>query len=351
MVDKQASWKRIIDIRERGLTVETKQISDVLAASSSLRVIEVDPQTDSRWEAFVASVPAIPSPVYHPAWLKAEDVYGFKPVHLACEDASGQFVGILPFFYRRAWRNRRKFVTVFTGPLASDEHAMAALIQAAIERTRAEPGAQLHLKVMSNTFDGLVEGVVGVPVYKTYILALPERPNLPRLNYAIKRAINKATRLGVQVRQAQTEGELRSWYELYVQTMRKLAVMPNSYRYYKIAWQQLYSKGMLRLLLAEQIVEGQKRLLAGILILLDGQTASFASAGWREEDQALRPNDILHWQAIQDACTEGFRWYDFGDVELENQGLARYKSKWGTEAKMVYDYSYPASHDGISKCP
>ncbi|HEX3641590.1 MAG TPA: hypothetical protein VHV10_09890, partial [Ktedonobacteraceae bacterium] len=72
------------------------------------------------------------------------------------------------------------------------------------------------------------------------------------------------------------------------------------------------------------------------------------SLGSRREDQALRPNDALYWQAIQDACADGFRWCGLGDVELGHHGLAKFKSKWGAEAKMVYDYSYPPSHNGIN---
>jgi hypothetical protein len=329
--------------------MEVKPSPDVLTTRSCLRVIEIDPQTDLRWEALVTSIPAIPSPVYHPVWLKVlEEVYGYKSVHLACEDATGQVVGILPLFSQQGWGSKRKFISVFTGPLASDDQAMAALLQAAIERTRAESGAQLHLKVMSNAFDGLVEGLVGVSVYETYMLALPERPDLLHLPSSLKRAINKATRLGVQVRQAQTERKLRAWYDLYVQTMRKFAALPYPYRYYKLAWQRLHPQGRLRLLLAEHVEAGHRRLLAGFLLLLWGQTISYAFAGWRREDRALQPNDLLHWQVIQDASAEGFRWYDFGDVELGNQGLAHYKRKWGAQAKMVYDYSYPILHDGVA---
>lgn len=322
--------------------MEAKQIPDVLAVSSSLRVIEIDPQTDLRWETLVASVPASSSPVYHPAWLKVlEEAYGYKPAHLACEDTTGQVVGILPLFYRRGWRRGQRLTSVFTGPLADDDQIRAALVQAAVERARAEPGAQLHLKVMSNAVDGLLEGVIGVPAYETYLLALPERAELLRLDSALKRAINKATRLGVQVRQAETERELRAWYGLYVQTMRRLVVLPKPYRFFELAWQHLYPRGLLRLLLAERIEAGRRRLLAGFLYLLGGQTISYVSAGWRQEDQALRPNDVLHWTAMQDACTAGLRYYDFGDVPLGNEGLARYKRKWGAQAQMVYDYSYP----------
>jgi len=221
-------------------------------------------------------------------------------------------------------------------------------VQAAVERTRAEPRAQLRLKVMSNALDGLVEGMVGVPAYEVYLLALPDRPELLHLKSSIKRPINMAAKLGVQVRQAQTEGELHAWYKLYLHAIRKFGTMPNSYHYYKIAWQRLHSRGLLRLLLAEHVEAGQRRLVGGLLALLYGQTVSLISIGSRREDQALRPNDALYWQAIQDACADGFRWCDLGDVELANQGLAKFKSKWGAEAKMVYDYSYPTSHNGMS---
>jgi len=338
----------IEDVRKRGVTMEVKRIPDMPAASSSLRVIEIDPQTDHRWEALATSISASPTPVYHPDWLKVlEEIYSYKPAHLACEDTDGQLVGILPLFYRRGWRSGRSFTSVFTGVLAHNDQSRIALLQAAIERTRTHTGVQLHLRIMSHPLDALVDGVVGVPAYQTFLLALPERAELLPLNSSLKRAINKASKEGVKVRPAETERDLWAWYELYVETMRKLSVWPKPYRLFELAWKRLHSQGIVRLLLAERIEAGQVKLLSGFFYLMWGQTISMTTVGWRQEEQALRPNDILHWQAIQDACTAGFRWYDFGDVELENEGLARYKSKWGAEAKMVYDYSYPITSSRI----
>jgi serine/alanine adding enzyme len=59
----------------------------------------------------------------------------------------------------------------------------------------------------------------------------------------------------------------------------------------------------------------------------------------------LRPNDAIHWQAIHDACREGFRRYDLGEVSEENMGLSRYKRKWGAEPHRLYRYYYPAPRD------
>ena len=322
--------------------MQAEQISDVPETDTPLRVIDIDPQTDRRWESLVTKIPT--SLIHHPAWLAVlEEAYGYRPAHLACEDMNGQIVGVLPLFERRGWRSGRSFTSLFACPLSYQNEASMALMQAAVKRAQAQRGVPLRLKAMSNAFDGRLDGMVGVPVYETFLLPLPERADLLRLDSSLKRAIKKATKEGVQVRQAENENELKAWYGLYLQTMHRLLVFPKPYRFFEVAWKRLRHRGMLRLLLAEHIEAGKRRLIAGFLLLQWGQTVSYISAGWRHEDQALRPNDILHWQAIQDACAGGFNCYDFGDVPLGNLGLARYKSKWGAQANLVYDYSYPAA--------
>jgi len=335
--------------------VKADQRLDVGAGHSSLRVIEVDPQTDPRWETLMKSLPT--SVIYqHPAWLGVlEESYGYTAMHLACEDASGQLRGVWRLCSRRGWRTGRLCASLFdspiAGPLAYDDQTRAALIQAAIERSHAVPGVQFQLKVKSTSLDGLVESVVGVPLFETYELALPEQPDLLRLDSRIRWSVNKATRLGVQIREAETISDLRAWYGLYLQTMRRLVAVPKPYRFFELAWQRLHPQGLLRLLLAEQVQAGHRRLVSGFLFLLWGQTISHIVTGWRWEDHGLRPNDLLHWQAIQQACAQGFRWYDFGNVTVGNQGLAQFKSKWGAEAKVIYRYSYPAVSPGPGVSP
>src|SRR5258708_10137403 len=240
--------------------------------------------------------------------------------------------------------------TPVAGPLASDDRALAFLLQAVVERVSEEPRACLQLKLFSNPLDGLVEGVVGIPWSTTYRLELPGQPEHLRFGNSrnhsrIRWAINKATRLGVEVRPAETERELRAWYELYLHTMRRFAVPPRPYRFFEVAWARLQPLGLMRLLLAERHEAGRSRLLAGSLFLMFGQTVFYAFTGWRREDQSLRANDVLQWQAIQDACAAGFRYYDFGEVTEHNQGLAEFKSKWNAEPTWLYRYYYPAPRE------
>ena len=339
---------------KRNLPIIHDQSQNFTGTVSTLRVVEVDSQTDSRWEALVSSLPS--GLIYHhPAWLQVlEEAYGYQPVNLACEDAKGQLRGVLPLFSMQGLFTGRRFVslprTPVAGPLAYDDQARVALLHAAVERVREERGAQLQLKVSANTLDGLVEGVVGVPWRESYMLALPEQPALLRIGNSrnhsrIRWAINKATRLGVEVRPAETERELRAWYELYLHTMRRFAVPPRPYRFFEVAWARLQPLGLMRLLLAERHEAGRSRLLAGSLFLMFGHTFFYAFTGWRREDLSLRPNDVIQWQAIHDACTEGYRYYDFGEVEENNLGLADFKTKWGAELKQLYRYYYPTPRE------
>ncbi len=319
-----------------------------------LCVVEIDWRSDPRWEAFICAQPD--SMLYqHPAWLQVlEEAYGYHSASLVCEDANGELRGILPLCYMRGLLTGRRLTslprTPVAGPLACDHQAMQALLQGAVERVCEEPGTCLQLKVHSNALDGLVEGVVGGPWSTTYVLELPEQPELlhfgsSRNHARIRWAINKATKSGVEVRMAEAEHELRAWYGLYLDTMRRLAVPPRPYRFFEVAWARLQPRGFMRLLLAERYEAGQRKLLAGSVFLTFGSTFFYAFTGWRREELSLRPNDLIQWRAIHDACAEGYRYYDFGEVDKDNPSLADFKTKWGAELNWLYRYYYPSPRE------
>lgn len=363
-----------------------------------MRVVQVDPQSDPRWAAFVTAHPD--GLVYHhPASLRTiSSEYHRKPICLLCEDEDGQVRGVLPLlrtrglpFLRGGQLTGRRLSslprTPVAGPLALDKEATSALLRAAVERVKREQGgAVLQLKVWplnSQTGHESIEaastpdGLVRVPWRLTYTLELTGRPEDIRFGNSrnhgrIKWAVNKATRMGVRVRRAETEDDLRAWYSLYLDSMRLHAVPPRPYRFFKASWDFMRPRGLMRLLLAEQVEtdqsqsqedeEGQAEevgpkidkmrqpprlgqtphLLAGSIFLMLGRTEFYAFNGSRRDSLSLRPNDAILWQAIHDACAEGYRYFDFGEVVEDNHGLAEFKGKWGAEPHRLYRYYYPA---------
>ena len=87
------------------MTTEGVQSLNRVGSASKLKVVEVDPRTDPRWEAFVKN--RSDSLIYHhPVWLQVlEEAFHYQPVNLACEDSDGQLQGIFPLFETRHMRS------------------------------------------------------------------------------------------------------------------------------------------------------------------------------------------------------------------------------------------------------
>jgi hypothetical protein len=314
------------------------------------RAYPLDPLSDPRWEAYVEKEPD--ALVYHhPAWMEVlQHTYGKEPVGFACETDDGELRGVLALFRTRGLITGRRLsslpYTPLAGPLASDEAAIAVLLRAALDEARAR-NAYLQIKAYSAHLGTLVDGLSAVPWETTYIVELPDKPENLRFgnsrNHArIKWAVNKAAKAAVRVRHGETEAELRAWYELYLTTMRGHVVPPRPYRFFKAIWEVLRPRQMMSLLIAEQDRGRGRRLIAGSVFLRFGSTVFYAFTGASTEDLTLRPHDVIQWTALHDACRDGFRRYDLGEVAADDRGLAEFKQKWGAQPTPLYRYYYPA---------
>ena len=213
---------------------------------------------------------------------------------------------------------------------------------------------RLQIKTHEIGLDKLAEGLICKPWRLTYVLELPSRCEDLRLGKSrnrarIRWAVNKAAKARVRVRAAETKGELRVWYELYLHTMRRNVVPPRPYRFFEFLWNSMRRTGLMELLLAEQCGNTGEKLVAGSIFLMFGQTVSYTFNGARREDFSLHPNDAILSFAIQKACQAGFRRFDFGEVPEGHARLAEFKSKWGSEATRLVRYYYPASSESVSE--
>lgn len=330
---------------------------------SILRVIEVNPEADPRWDSFVTAHPN--GLVYHcSAYLRTlAQEYWNAPVFLACEDHGGQLRGILPLFHTRGLPFHKGELfgprltslprTPVAGPLALDREAMISLLRAAKLRASSKAGTVLQLKVPKPIENNLIDGLVRIPWRMTYVLELPDRSETLRFGNSrsharIKQRVAKAGKLGVVVREAETESDLKTWYDLYLETMRWHAVPPRPYRLFRGFWNHLRPHKM-RLLLAQQDTGKGTKILAGSIFLMYGKTVFYAFNGRRGDDLSMQPNYAILWRAIFDACREGFRYFDLGEVTEENAGLAEFKRKWAGKPKTLQRYYYPAPRESVSR--
>ena len=323
------------------------------AGFRGLRVKECDPSSDPRWDRFVADHED--GHFYHSAgWLEVvTELTGHVPIALTCEDGTGRVVGVLPMVLRPVGvLNRRARYysslphTPYAGPLAETGEVYATLLGAAAERVAHTPGSWLSVR---STVEDLGQWLpLSVTTRTTYVLELPP-PDQPlrfgdsRNHGAIRRAVRKAARTGVRVRPAETESDLRAWYQLYLETMRWHVVLPWPYRMFVALWRALGPRGHVQLLLAEQEGRTGASLLAGSLFLRFGGRVMYAKNGRQQGQLAARPNDAIFWHSIHEASAAGYRYYDFGEVRESNEGLGRFKSKWGAQPQPFFSYQHPVT--------
>ena len=316
---------------------------------SEARVSEIEPGSDPRWDEFVAGHPD--GHVYlHSKWLRCLAAEYERPLIALCTEEDGVLTGLMPLIATRGMPLRRGSATVgarlsslprtpLAGPLTRDRAASAALLTAAVARAG---GRQLQVKREAADLDGLVEGVGGAPWRSSYVLELPGdeaelRFGNSRNHGRIKWAVNKAHKEGVRVRVAEDLTDVHAWYPLYVRTMREVVVPPRPLRLFEAMWREMAPRGLMRLYLAEH----ESNLIAGSIVLGLGKTAFYAFNGRLRTALPLRPNEVLQWEAIHDACGRGFERYDLGEVTEDRAGLAEFKRKWGADEIQLHRYSHP----------
>ena len=238
--------------------------------------------------------------------------------------------------------------TPIAGPLSIDSQATVAVLREAVRRVSRNAGLGSRSRRRGGNSRDWSDGLVCKPWRLSYILQLPEpseghyRVPDGRERAKIKWAVKKASQLGVTVRPAKTEADLRHWYEAYLETMRRNMIPPRPFRFFAALWKSLGPAGIMQVLIAEHGEASGKKLIAGAVFLMFGRTVSYAFSGMHRQYSSLRANDAIQWHAINEACHKGFQAFDFGEVPDGHTELAKFKSKWGAEPTRLYRYITPA---------
>ncbi len=320
-----------------------------------LRVSTENGLVEESWARYVKNH-ADATIYYHPAYLQVlEEQSGQKLLRLVCRDDNDRIRGVFPLQYTKGmpyniWgalvdKRLSSFPrTPVVGPLADDNTVTTELINAAIDLVDKDPGRFLQIKTynpdLPNSslykFLWMDEYVTKIPVYPQEIKFVNSKNHS-----TIKRAVNKAIKNGVKYRLTESEKDLKQWYRLYLELNRHHHNPPRPYKSFKISWDILRPKGMMQLALAEQKINGKKKIIAGLILYYFNKTVSFAYNGSSRNYFDLRPNDLLHWKTIHNAQKEGYKFYNWGNVGNNEPGLAAYKKKWGSEKFQTYQYFYP----------
>jgi hypothetical protein len=130
-------------------------------------------------------------------------------------------------------------------------------------------------------------------------------------------------------------GDLKSFNQLNQETKRNLGVPAHPFHFLYNIYSGIGKLAKLYL------AEFDGRPIAGMLNLNFKDTIVYGYGASDRRYLKYQPNDILVWQAIEDGCSHGYKFFDFGRTTTENEGLRQFKRHWGTEELRLHYYYYP----------
>jgi CelD/BcsL family acetyltransferase involved in cellulose biosynthesis len=286
---------------------------------------------DPRWTSFVSCC-SDAGPFHHPAWAQLlARCYGFRPLALGTLDGTGTIEAGMPAL---ALPRSRLVALPFTDactPLARSDDARRRLADALARTHRVEVRAPLDGA-------GLVTRVRGVD----HVLDLDAELESIRARFRsqMRRNIVRAEHSGVVVRSGERRTDLTdTFYGLHLRTRRRQGLPVQPRRFFRLLWDDLIDPGLGTLLLAYAGATP----VAGALFLHWNGHAIYKFGASDREHLALRPNNLIFWDAIRQAHGRGDKTFDFGRTDLENDGLRAFKSGWGAvERPLVYTFSRKA---------
>jgi peptidoglycan pentaglycine glycine transferase (the first glycine) len=123
--------------------------------------------------------------------------------------------------------------------------------------------------------------------------------------------IRKGTREGVTIEEGNEE-DVQAMYRLHVATAERKGLSPvYPQRYFVKLWEAFRPLGSAQIFLAKY----QGEVLSALFVLAFGDTVSTIAVAWSGHHSDRRPNELLHWSAIQWAKQNGYGFWDFSSID------------------------------------
>jgi lipid II:glycine glycyltransferase (peptidoglycan interpeptide bridge formation enzyme) len=132
------------------------------------------------------------------------------------------------------------------------------------------------------------------------------------INAKTRYNIRVATRKGLTIREGGIE-DVDDFYRLLLETSTRSGFSVHKEDYYRFACEMLRERGMARLLLAKH----NDKLLAAAMVFLAGKRAYYMYSASSSEMRNLKPNELLQWECIKLAKSQGCLLYDFWGIPDE----------------------------------
>jgi len=280
--------------------------------------------TISQWQEYAEAHPES-TVFHHRAWLELlANHYGMK-LHVPALMEGDRVAAALPFLEtRRLWGSRRLVALPFTDcihVLSDGEQVGDRFREALVSADFARFGAV----VIRTDRPSRAAGAPSFWVRHTVDTSCGFERLAARVHVTAQQNVRRAQarRLSFECRR-DCDG-LHDFYRLHVKTRRRLGVPVQRSAFFDRLQSTLLAQNLGFVALVRH---GGTPIAAGVFLTYKSMMVYKYVAS---EPAALehRPNDFLAWHALRRAAELGFTTFDFGVSRRSQEGLRRFKRKWG----------------------
>lgn len=290
------------------------------------------------WDAFVERNGGSPFTTWR--WGEVVESYGPDRHYFAAEK-DGDIVGAAPLFRVRSRLFGDEIVSV---PYAS----RGSLVLDDDHRAVARDGLMALVRTLADELDVDVASLqsrdLGDPGsferarrYVAYEVPVGDGPDAiwEGMKSSRRGKIRRARDEGVNFRVAENKDDLRSFYRLYLETMRGHGSPPHSFRFFERLWDRFHGDGTMRVYL----VESDGRPVNGAIDFAFGSWVYH----WKDvsdyDYRDLQGGSFIVWKGLEWAAENGYETYDLGRTR-EGTGVYTFKKSFGGEKVWMDDYHY-----------
>jgi CelD/BcsL family acetyltransferase involved in cellulose biosynthesis len=325
-------------------TRTTLRLAEPICPSNAASVSKISLLNNPRWSGFVETHPR--ASIFHTAgWLEAlHRTYGYEPVAYTTSPPGTELRNALAFCQVKSWLTGCRLVSLpfseYCDPLVDDPSDLQAILaQLNEDGIRSRTWRYIEMRPMAR-YEATDSSYASTYEYAHHRLDLG--PSLSQLFSAChkdstQRKIRRAEREGLRYEVGCSELFLSEFYRLLILTRRRRGVPPQPVVWFRNLIDCLGDALQIRLAFkGSQVV-------AAILTLRYKDTLLYKYGCSKEQFHNLGGMHFLLWRSIQEARHAGLQTFDFGRSDNDNEGLIRFKDRWGAHRTSLVYLRYTAT--------
>ena len=310
-----------------------------------VEILSIDEAESRGWNNMVAEHP-LGSVFHHTAYGKVIQAtfHHMTPYYVSLIGLEGACFGGLVLFLVKSWLTGNRLVSIpwasYCDPLVRTPEEFELIFSKVIDLSKEVKAS--YIEINSRDISELLkEPNLMIPLYhyNAHFLDITEGLDAVwhRFHRSLRNKIRKAERQGIEVRLAQSETDVISFYHLWCRHRKTQGLPAHRIEYFQNMWRYLANPGLAQFWIAEK--EGE--MLGGLCNFSLKQTVFQAYIAAEGAFRQAGGGPYMTWIAIQGASRDGMNIVDFGKTPVGFNNLRVYKDQWGVQEIETPVFYYP----------